>query len=85
MHHASIHGRASTAGLLLDHGAVVAAVGEIFRDERKIGGFTPLHFSCLSGHYAIVALLVERGANIHITDEVRWKKRSRKKELRQAK
>ena len=71
-----MHGRASTAGLLLDRGADITATGTMIvnkgtKDERRIGGYTPLHFGCRSGEVAVVALLVERGAHIHSTDEVK--------------
>ena len=74
-----MHGRASTAGLLLDHGADITATGTRVEDkgtadERKRGGSTPLHFGCLSGDVAVVALLVERGAHIHSKDEVSKRK-----------
>ena len=70
-----MHGRASTAGLLLDHGADITATGTRVKnkdadEEWEIEGCTPLHFGCLSGDVAVVALLVERGAHIHSTDEV---------------
>ena len=78
-----MHGRASTAGLLLDHGADITATGTRVEDkgtadERKRGGSTPLHFGCLSGDVAVVALLVERGAHIHSTDEAKPKKTIRR-------
>ena len=74
-----MHGRASTAGLLLDHGADITATGTRVEDkgtadERKIEGWTPLHFGCLSGDVAVVALLVERGAHIHNTDKVKTRR-----------
>ena len=79
-----MHGRASTAGLLLDHGADITATGTRVEDSKgivdktEIGGWTPLQFGCLSGDVAVVALLVERGAHIHSTDEAKPKKTIRR-------
>lgn len=37
-------------------------------DRKNKNGRTPLHTACLNGHFAIVRLLLERGASLHITD-----------------
>ena len=33
-------------------------------------GFTPLHSACQNGHSAVVSLLLEHGADLHLTTNV---------------
>ena len=63
---AAQHGHAEIVGLLLDAGEDPNR----YNPDGNHSHSTPLHQSALAGHYAVVRLLVERGARLDIKDTI---------------